>query len=364
VVANEGPWIQAYYTQSDDKYNVYHGSFDQAADNVFLEMNKTRGNIAFWPRGTPSFPAFDLNTHSMNTPGLGKYGPFGVHDGSDKPALTTFYNGVSTIFGSRFWSGSRNVASADTKIGKVDSSPTGYKKLNGTGYLVLELPELTISYEYIAGVLTLIRRGQTSTTNDASLIEKIKWQGYFFGSSHGTYNPRIEFEASTDLGYVKEGRVIRSVANKKVYIVIGDGTKNWANIHWAMVEDVYWGEHSRTELHTEDWNIYVSATLPAGSVRHTTTRTDADILAHVLTEGNDAGGLEITGAADGSTPTSLTTQQQVDAKIAALIRSGSGSPEGAVTAPPGTLYTNTLGGVGTTLYVKETGTGNTGWIAK
>ena len=44
--------------------------------------------------------------------------------------------------------------------------------------------------------------------------------------------------------------------------------------------------------------------------------------------------------------------------------SGTGSPEGVVTAPVGSLYTRTDGGANTTLYVKESGTGNTGWIAK
>ena len=43
---------------------------------------------------------------------------------------------------------------------------------------------------------------------------------------------------------------------------------------------------------------------------------------------------------------------------------GSGTPEGSVTAPIGSLYTRTDGGSGTTLYVKESGTGNTGWTAK
>ena len=48
----------------------------------------------------------------------------------------------------------------------------------------------------------------------------------------------------------------------------------------------------------------------------------------------------------------------------ATIRSGTGTPEGAVTAPVGTLFLRTDGGAGTTLYVKESGTGNTGWAAK
>lgn len=43
---------------------------------------------------------------------------------------------------------------------------------------------------------------------------------------------------------------------------------------------------------------------------------------------------------------------------------GSGTPEGSVVASVGALYVRTDGGVSTTLYVKESGTGNTGWVAK
>lgn len=44
--------------------------------------------------------------------------------------------------------------------------------------------------------------------------------------------------------------------------------------------------------------------------------------------------------------------------------SGSGSPEGVVTAPVGSLYSRSDGGVLTSLYVKTSGSGNTGWTAK
>lgn len=43
---------------------------------------------------------------------------------------------------------------------------------------------------------------------------------------------------------------------------------------------------------------------------------------------------------------------------------GAGSPEGAITAAVGSLYTRTDGGAGTTLYVKQSGNGATGWAAK
>jgi hypothetical protein len=44
--------------------------------------------------------------------------------------------------------------------------------------------------------------------------------------------------------------------------------------------------------------------------------------------------------------------------------SGTGTPEGAVAAAIGSLFTRTDGGANTTLYVKESGSGNTGWVAK
>lgn len=44
--------------------------------------------------------------------------------------------------------------------------------------------------------------------------------------------------------------------------------------------------------------------------------------------------------------------------------SGAGTPEASVTATVGSMYTRTDGGASTTLYIKESGAGNTGWVAK
>jgi len=46
-----------------------------------------------------------------------------------------------------------------------------------------------------------------------------------------------------------------------------------------------------------------------------------------------------------------------------ILYSGKGSPQGIVKAPIGSLYLRTDGGASTTLYVKESGTGNIGWRA-
>jgi len=49
---------------------------------------------------------------------------------------------------------------------------------------------------------------------------------------------------------------------------------------------------------------------------------------------------------------------------AAKVYAGSGSPENAVAANVGSLYLRTDGGTGSTLYIKESGDGKTGWVAK
>ena len=51
------------------------------------------------------------------------------------------------------------------------------------------------------------------------------------------------------------------------------------------------------------------------------------------------------------------------AGIAGPFYKGAGSPEGVVTAPVGAIYQRTDGGASSTLYVKESGFGNTGWRA-
>lgn len=50
--------------------------------------------------------------------------------------------------------------------------------------------------------------------------------------------------------------------------------------------------------------------------------------------------------------------------IANQLYKGTGSPEGVVSAAVGAIFQRTDGGASTAMYVKESGTGNTGWIAK
>lgn len=79
--------------------------------------------------------------------------------------------------------------------------------------------------------------------------------------------------------------------------------------------------------------------------------------------GGTDGNVDLSTPVDGEVITyNSSTQVWTDSGVRMF--SGTGSPEGVLTAPVGALYTRTDGGVNTTLYVKQSGTGNTGWAAK
>ena len=66
-----------------------------------------------------------------------------------------------------------------------------------------------------------------------------------------------------------------------------------------------------------------------------------------------------------------TTLTQADLRTTKLVLAngpsvnvGHSSPEGTVVASVGSLYMRTAGGASTSFYVKEFGSGNTGWVAK
>lgn len=71
-----------------------------------------------------------------------------------------------------------------------------------------------------------------------------------------------------------------------------------------------------------------------------------------------------TSSALGSSDTLYPSQKAVRDHVAARVIAGSGTPEGVVTAPVGVLFLRSDGGANTTLYVKESGTASTGWVAK
>ena len=81
-------------------------------------------------------------------------------------------------------------------------------------------------------------------------------------------------------------------------------------------------------------------------------------------EGSAVIGTPVTSSANVN-PATLGVEYSVINQSANIrVQYGTGSPEGVITAGIGSLFINKSGGAGTTLYVKESGTGNTGWVGK
>jgi hypothetical protein len=89
---------------------------------------------------------------------------------------------------------------------------------------------------------------------------------------------------------------------------------------------------------------------------------------NVIEMGNANGKVRVTTAGDVRATTGnfivTASGKGISFPNSLLWSTGSGSPESVVTAPVGSMYTRSDGGAGTTLYVKESGVGNTGWVAK
>ena len=97
----------------------------------------------------------------------------------------------------------------------------------------------------------------------------------------------------------------------------------------------------------------------SNEVTYTLTGNDIERVSTRLNAMRDAGLLSYEVAASEDPEVA----QVIPGVLASRWLSGVGVPEGAVAAPVGTLYSNKSGGAGTTLYIKQVGTGLTGWAA-
>lgn len=100
----------------------------------------------------------------------------------------------------------------------------------------------------------------------------------------------------------------------------------------------------------EDANTLAQLTAPATGKKILVLQARSGQTANPFEIQNESGGVLASG-----TPAGLF--------LGANLKSGSGSPEGSVSASVGTIYGRTDGGSGTSLYIKESGSGNTGWTA-
>jgi hypothetical protein len=103
----------------------------------------------------------------------------------------------------------------------------------------------------------------------------------------------------------------------------------------------------------------------AGNLFFNWGATDPVVVAQLLDPG-DTGDLFQGKRSDGSLMYAVDSSGYIDriGQRDVGVYSSNGSPEGVVTAPAGSICLNVAGGTGTSLYAKESGAGDTGWIAK
>ena len=96
------------------------------------------------------------------------------------------------------------------------------------------------------------------------------------------------------------------------------------------------------------------------------TISDVNIVNSRLSAYSSAQSVAINGATIGSNVWLIDCQNTTNAIGVGIRRKmfGTGTPEAAVTAGIGSTFNRTDGGASTSIYIKESGTGNTGWVAK
>jgi hypothetical protein len=153
----------------------------------------------------------------------------------------------------------------------------------------------------------------------------------------------------SDAGTSTTVALIPSMTSGKV-MLFGDGTVGAPSIAFESDPD---NGFYRTGTNT--WAVSVGG---AQTIRFVSNRTE---FAQPLWSSTD-NGTTVGASTNRFSNGYITTLRPGDGT--AQWTSGAGTPEGAVSAVVGSLYTRTDGGANTTLYVKESGSGNTGWVAK
>lgn len=150
----------------------------------------------------------------------------------------------------------------------------------------------------------------------------------------------------------------------------GAGNTGWvavspSSVSWSTPGTIGSGTPNTGAFTTLSVTGQITSTLTTGTapfaVASTTKATNLN--ADLLDSADWASPLAIgstTPAAGSFTTVSASTSVAVGTPT---LRSGTGSPEGVVTATVGSLYFRTDGAAGTVLYSKEAGSGNAGWVA-
>lgn len=206
----------------------------------------------------------------------------------------------------------------------------------------------------------------------------IRWKGYGWKTTATAASQSVEFRAdvlpvqgtSAPTGSLRFQSSINGGAFSDAMTLTSDGAITLPNASRIYVSNIYSSNYNTainliglTTLNYTPTGLSGSSALSAFNVVQTWNTSGSPTLffANVTNTASGANA-NLMDLQVGST--SMFKVDKAGAVTSLYQRVGSGSPEGVVTAPVGAVYHRTDGGAGTSFYVKESGTGNTGWVPK
>lgn len=180
------------------------------------------------------------------------------------------------------------------------------------------------------------------------------YAGGIFGSSSV-----FELDAGDTVGEDGNGLTIVGglFVNNPTYVSSGSGS-------WAAKKRVsFVGSRRTAGGHVFGSGIETGENGALALVSNDTQRFLLTGSGHIVPADGQDGNLDI--GETGNTLRRLHAKTVFIGTTGAFVTGGTAAdPNGSVVAPPGSFYLSSTGGVGATLWAKETGTGNTGWAAK
>ena len=347
-------------------------------DSIAITAGGTNKNITLTPSGTGTVVSTNVNfdvTSSLVTAEVYCTAAFSIGRGGSI-ALGGLVDGSNS---------STFAAIAGQKESAVSGATGGYLGLftRANGAAMTERARILSTGRFLLGTITdsgaLLQIGTNTTANTGGMVFGTDTFLYRVGNGNiavaGTTNPAFNYYAgSTLIGYCS------SVAGSMTIATAGAGSPSLilksGNEVTALTLD---------SSQNATFAGYIS-TAAAGRITFTGRARLESPVDGVLSLYNAAASdftrLQFGGTtssfpalkrnsatleaklADDSAYTNFAASRYYNGSTNVFWAFGTGSPEGVVSASVGSIYSRTDGGAVTSFYVKETGSGNTGWVAK
>jgi len=283
-----------------------HGDLDGLEDDDHTQyLNTTRGDSRYWQLSTDLATQEELDAHTSDTTGV-----HGIADTSDIVLKT----GAQTITGLKTFQPSSGSNVGLIVKGHASQTADFFQVQNSGGTPIFYIDSTGLNFYPGSGAVSILVGTPSSAGGSGFGIEVngvSLWAEYAGVSMWKTDS-------------LLSGNSLQSDS----WLFVGDTHENSHQTASSGINLAAGTTAANGIAFGEDTNIYRSAS--------DTLKTDDDFV-----------------IASGKILYLNTTK----------IATGTGAPENAVTAPVGSLWLRTDGGTTTTLYVKESGSGNTGWVA-